>query len=186
MKVRVCYNDGHYQIEEAGLADVHIEIPDHEWRAYQAYDKLASAWHDRCRDLSNEQHDKEIDSLFMTDEEINAVVLGEEQPFDDDEFESGVKLTQAINEVIDEDTLVREALAPPEGAGLARDPHITDKPTRDTSGATIIADLEKRGWAFLPTGPNEYEWVKFRPFGRSTIARQGDETWAADLRAAKT
>ena len=38
--------------------------------------------------------------------------------------------------------------------------------------------LEALGWDFVPTGPNEWEWVKFKD--GAPIARQGDDIWRRD------
>jgi hypothetical protein len=44
-----------------------------------------------------------------------------------------------------------------------------------------LANLKKLGWDFLPTGPNEFDWLKFDKDG-NVIARGGDATWAKDSR----
>ena len=43
-----------------------------------------------------------------------------------------------------------------------------------------VNSMMKLGWEFMPTGPEEWEWVKFDKDG-SIIARQGDGDWAEDL-----
>ena len=40
--------------------------------------------------------------------------------------------------------------------------------------------MKFRGWDFVPTGPNEWEWKLFSPEG-AILATQGDSTWAHDL-----
>lgn len=42
--------------------------------------------------------------------------------------------------------------------------------------------LMARGWSFVPTGPNEWEWMKFDGEGRP-LGRQGDIEWLQDLHA---
>jgi hypothetical protein len=49
-----------------------------------------------------------------------------------------------------------------------------------TLTAAQITALEKLGWTFMMTGPNEWDWIKFGKDDRST-ARGGDETWARDM-----
>lgn len=39
--------------------------------------------------------------------------------------------------------------------------------------------MESLGWEYVPTGPNEWEWLKFDASGKC-IASQGDETWTKD------
>jgi hypothetical protein len=41
--------------------------------------------------------------------------------------------------------------------------------------------LKRLGWRFVPTGPNEWEWIKFDDLGRPE-ASQGSAIWAADLK----
>ena len=43
-----------------------------------------------------------------------------------------------------------------------------------------IAQLEKLGWDFVPTSPNEYEWCKF--YDGHVIAVEGDGTMTRDLK----
>ncbi len=40
--------------------------------------------------------------------------------------------------------------------------------------------LKKLGWVFVPTGPEEWEWIKFDK-GGEPIGRQGSEHWKQDL-----
>lgn len=40
--------------------------------------------------------------------------------------------------------------------------------------------MVKLGWEFVPTGPNEWEWLKFDQHD-NIIARQGDKEWGSDL-----
>ena len=40
--------------------------------------------------------------------------------------------------------------------------------------------LHARGWEFVPTGPDEWEWVKFGPDGKR-VASQCDGVWAGDV-----
>jgi len=42
-----------------------------------------------------------------------------------------------------------------------------------------ITALKVMGWDFVPTGPNEYDWIKFDKYGTS-IARGGSATWRYD------
>ncbi|KKL98234.1 hypothetical protein LCGC14_1826420, partial [marine sediment metagenome] len=37
-----------------------------------------------------------------------------------------------------------------------------------------------KGWSFVQTGPDEWEWLKFASNGKS-IARGGDNTWNVDV-----
>ena len=39
------------------------------------------------------------------------------------------------------------------------------------------------GWDFVPTGPNEWEWVKFDNAG-NVCAREGSKTWHEDIKEA--
>lgn len=47
----------------------------------------------------------------------------------------------------------------------------------------IAENLAAWGWDFMPTGPDEWEWLKFDATG-ACIARQGDAVWKRDLLAA--
>jgi len=40
-------------------------------------------------------------------------------------------------------------------------------------------EMHKLGWEFMPTGPNEWSWLKF--MHDHPIARQCDKTWAEDV-----
>ncbi len=40
--------------------------------------------------------------------------------------------------------------------------------------------LNNLGWAYLPTGPDEWDWIKTDGHGK-VIARGGDKVWAADV-----
>ncbi len=40
--------------------------------------------------------------------------------------------------------------------------------------------LERLGWEFLPTEPNQYNWLKFDKCG-GKIAQGGDAIWSADV-----
>lgn len=51
--------------------------------------------------------------------------------------------------------------------------------TSQTISKETIMRLEAMGWAFYPSGPNEYEWMKFK--GDTRVARGGEETWFRDL-----
>lgn len=48
--------------------------------------------------------------------------------------------------------------------------------------ATQITRLHAQGWQFMPTGPNEYDWLKFDKAGER-IASGGDDTWRKDVEA---
>jgi hypothetical protein len=54
-----------------------------------------------------------------------------------------------------------------------------------TFSAVQITALEKLGWTFMMTGPNEWDWMKVEPGltrgGYHVCARGGDETWARDV-----
>jgi hypothetical protein len=43
-----------------------------------------------------------------------------------------------------------------------------------------VKALRELGWQFYPTGPNEWEWLKFDISGR-LIGCQGDEIWKQDM-----
>ena len=43
----------------------------------------------------------------------------------------------------------------------------------------VQAGMATRGWEFMPTGPNEWEWLKFD--GEKVVSRQGDVEWDRDL-----
>lgn len=43
-----------------------------------------------------------------------------------------------------------------------------------------LSKIELSGWNFLPTGPEEWDWLKADSDGR-IVARQGDETWRKDM-----
>lgn len=43
---------------------------------------------------------------------------------------------------------------------------------------TLEARLKELGWDIVPTGPEEWEWLKFN--GDEVIAREGDDTWWHD------
>lgn len=43
-----------------------------------------------------------------------------------------------------------------------------------------VSKLEALGWDFVPTAPDEYDWLKFANDGE-IIARGGDEVWAKDV-----
>lgn len=53
---------------------------------------------------------------------------------------------------------------------------------RTLSKATI-EKLKSWGWDFMPTGPNEWEWMKFDAEGKR-VAVGGDSEWQDDLTAA--
>lgn len=44
----------------------------------------------------------------------------------------------------------------------------------------IKAGMAARGWEFFPTGPNEWDWIKFDSEEKE-VARQGSEEWHRDL-----
>jgi hypothetical protein len=44
--------------------------------------------------------------------------------------------------------------------------------------------LESLGWEFMPTGPNEWEWLKFDIDGNVVVAQQGSAEWCRDLQSA--
>ena len=44
-----------------------------------------------------------------------------------------------------------------------------------------IAALKGLGWDFVPTGPNEWKWMKFDGPGNRAIAQQGSATWRIDV-----
>lgn len=50
-----------------------------------------------------------------------------------------------------------------------------------TRAEDIMKDL---GWQFVPTGPEEWTWIKFDKFGRA-VAYQGDEVWRRDCNIAR-
>lgn len=43
-----------------------------------------------------------------------------------------------------------------------------------------LAALKDMGWDYLPTGPDEYDWLKIGAGGR-VVARGGDKVWAEDV-----
>jgi hypothetical protein len=53
-----------------------------------------------------------------------------------------------------------------------------NEPVKTLTAAQLTA-LEKDGWTFVMTGPNEWDWIKFKNDRR--IAVGGDETWARDM-----
>lgn len=58
-KVRAEYSDGNYWLVDWPNkieAMAPIEISEGEWQAYQAYTTMAQRWHERLRDLSNDQY----------------------------------------------------------------------------------------------------------------------------------
>jgi hypothetical protein len=153
-QICVGYCDGHYWLEEWKLGQPIkcIEIAASEWECYQAFDKLAPYWHERCRSLSNDQYALEYPEARTED------VLGPEP---------------------DEDNLCRE---PVTGSTLIE---AADVAVKNLTGAQI-AGLEKLGWTFGMTGPNEWDWIKFRgdlSSQRAMVARGGDEIWARDVKA---
>jgi hypothetical protein len=48
----------------------------------------------------------------------------------------------------------------------------------------VIKILELDGWDFVPTGPDEWDWLKFNNEGKC-VASCGSETWARDRKAAE-
>ena len=48
------------------------------------------------------------------------------------------------------------------------------------ASATMMQGLEKLGWQFIPTGPDEWEWKKFDSKG-NVVAVQNDEMWKKDV-----
>lgn len=47
------------------------------------------------------------------------------------------------------------------------------------------ASMQAKGWDFMPTGPNEWDWLKFDAEG-NVIAKGGDETWNADIKSVES
>ncbi len=43
-----------------------------------------------------------------------------------------------------------------------------------------LEGLKRLGWEFFPTGPNEYDWLKFDACGHR-VAQGGDPIWSADV-----
>lgn len=54
---------------------------------------------------------------------------------------------------------------------------------RELMSKTTINRLEAMGWRFYPSGPNEYEWMKFA--GDTRVARGGDAAWFTDVKTAE-
>lgn len=50
---------------------------------------------------------------------------------------------------------------------------------------TEVTRLIMLGWQFVPTGPEEWEWVLFDAVTRCSKARQGDEQWRQAVRQVK-
>lgn len=48
----------------------------------------------------------------------------------------------------------------------------------------FITRMESRGWLFVPTGPQEWEWRKFDRHG-NFVAQQGSPAWERDVLWAK-
>ena len=64
MKVRVDYSDGNYWLSEYHKGHVEagmpfVEITDDEWREWRVFCEEAIKWNDFCRELGNEQFEKE-------------------------------------------------------------------------------------------------------------------------------